>query len=63
MLQAVTHFYSVPGSLLVNFIIMTFFVKAGQYELTDYMKKHEIVNKIKYKITRAFIKVSLHIIK
>ena len=25
---------------------MTYFVKEGQNELADYMKKHEIVNKI-----------------
>ena len=37
---------------------MPYFVKAGQYELADYMKKHEIVNEIKYGITRAFITVS-----
>ena len=70
MLQAVTHFYFVAGSPLVNLspydtwsliflIIMTYFVKAGQYyELADYMKKHEIVNKIKSRITRIVIKVS-----
>ena len=50
MLQAVTLFYVVPGSLLVNLspydtwyfdllIIMTYFVKDGQYELAYYMKK------------------------
>ena len=43
MLQAVTHFYSVPAFLLV--------------------KKHEIVNNIKSRITRAFIKVSTNINK
>ena len=38
---------------------MTYFVKAGQYELADYMKKkNEIVNKIQSSITRAFIKAS-----
>ena len=37
---------------------MNYLVKAGQYELADYMKKHEIVNRIYAKITRAFIKVS-----
>ena len=36
----------------------TYFVKDGQYELTNYMKKHEIVNKIEYRLTRAFTKVS-----
>ena len=44
--------------ILIFLIIMPYFVKAGQYELADYMKKHEIVNKIKYGITRAFITVS-----
>ena len=34
-------------SILIFLIIMAYFVKAGQYELADYMKKHEIVNKIK----------------
>ena len=38
---------------------MTYFVKAGQYELADYMRKNqEIVNKIESRIARAFIKVS-----
>ena len=37
---------------------MTYFVKASQYKLADYMKKNEIVNKIKSRITRAFIQVS-----
>ena len=37
---------------------MTYFVKASPYELADYMKKHEIVNKIKSRINRAFIKIS-----
>ena len=44
--------------ILIFFIIMKYLVKAGQYELVDYMKKHEIVNRIYAKITRAFIKVS-----
>ena len=43
---------------LVFLIIMTYFVTSGQYELTDYMKKHKIVNKIESRLTRAFIKVS-----
>ena len=43
--------------ILIFLIIMTYFVKAGQYELADYMKKHEIVKKKKSQITRAFIKV------
>ena len=33
-------------------------MKIGQYKLAVYMKKHEIVNKIKSRLTRAFIKVS-----
>ena len=37
---------------------MTYFVKTGRYESADYMKKHEIVNEIKSRITRALIKVS-----
>ena len=37
---------------------MTYFVKNGQYELADYMKKHEIVNKIESRLTRALIRVS-----
>ena len=32
--------------ILILLIIMTYFVKDGQYELADYVKKHEIVNKI-----------------
>ena len=44
--------------ILIFLIIMTYFVKAGQYELADYTKKHEIVSKIESGITRAFIKVS-----
>ena len=45
--------------IFVSLIIMTYFVKAGQFELADFMKKNnEIVNKIKSGITRAFIKVS-----
>ena len=43
--------------ILIFLIIMLYFVKGGQYELADYMKKHEIVNKIKYGITRAVITV------
>ena len=43
--------------ILIFLIIITYFVKADQYELADYMRKHEIVNKIKSKITRAFIKI------
>ena len=38
--------------------IMTCFVHDGRYELANYMKKHEIVNKIESILTRAFIKVS-----
>ena len=49
MLQAVTHFYIVPGSLLVILSpydtwyfnspkIMTYFVKASKYDLADYTK-------------------------
>ena len=41
--------------ILIFVIIMTYFVKAGQFELADYMKKHKIENKIKSRITRAFI--------
>ena len=41
--------------ILILLIIMTYFVKDGQYELADYMRKHEIVNKIVYRLTRAFI--------
>ena len=37
---------------------MTYFVKDGQYGVVDYMKKHEILNKIESRLTRAFIKVS-----
>ena len=44
--------------ILILFIIMTYFVKDGQYELADYMKKHETVNKIESRLARAFIKVS-----
>ena len=44
--------------LLIFFEIMTYFVEDGQYELADYIKKHEIVNKIESRITRAFIKIS-----
>ena len=47
-----------PGQfidILIFFIIIAYFVKAGHYELADYMKKHEIVNKIKSRITRASI--------
>ena len=44
--------------ILNLFIIMTYFVKDGQYELVDYMKKLELVNKIESRFTRAFIKVS-----
>ena len=44
--------------ILVFLIIMTYFVKDGQYELADYRKNHEIVNKIEPSTTRAFIKVS-----
>ena len=44
--------------ILIFLIIMTYFVKDGQYKLAEYMKKHEIVNKIESRITRAFIKVS-----
>ena len=44
--------------ILIFFTIMTYFVKAGLYELANYIKKQEIVNKIGSKITRAFIKVS-----
>ena len=44
--------------ILILLIIMIYFVKDGQYELADYMKKHEIVNKIEFRLTRAFIKVS-----
>ena len=44
--------------LLIFFEIMTYFVEDGQYELADYIKKHEIVNKIASRITRAFIKIS-----
>ena len=48
MLQAVTHFDVVPGSLLVNLtldilillIIMSYFVKDGQYEFVDYVNKN-----------------------
>ena len=43
--------------ILILVIIMTYFVKAGQYELADYIKKHEFVKIIKSKIIRAFIKV------
>ena len=34
-----------------------YFVKAGQYELAGYVEKHEIVNIIKSRLTRAFIKL------
>ena len=45
--------------ILIFLLIMTYFVKAGQYELADHMqKKHEIVIKIKSRITKAFMKVS-----
>ena len=44
--------------ILILLIIMTYFVKDGQYELADYMKKHEIVNKIESRLTRAFTTVS-----
>ena len=44
--------------ILIFPIIMTYFVKAGQYELADYMKKDEIKKKIESGSTRAFIKVS-----
>ena len=37
---------------------MTSFVEAGQYELADDMKKHEIVHKIKSRLARDFIEVS-----
>ena len=38
--------------ILIFLIIMTYFMKAGQNELADYMKKHKIVNQIKSRITR-----------
>ena len=38
--------------ILIFLKIMTYFVKAGKYELVDYMRKHEIVNKIESRITR-----------
>ena len=44
--------------ILILLIIMTYFVKEGQYELADYMKKHETINKIESRLTRAFINVS-----
>ena len=44
--------------ILIFLIIMIYFVEASQYELADFMKKHQIVNKIKSRITRAFINVS-----
>ena len=44
--------------ILIFLIIMTYFVKAGQYQLANNMKKHEMVNKIKWRITKTFIKVS-----
>ena len=44
--------------ILILLIIMTYFVKDGQYEVADYMKKHEIVIKIVSRLTRAFVKVS-----
>ena len=45
--------------IFILLIIMTYFVKDGQYELADYMKKHEIINKIESRLTTAFIKVSI----
>ena len=49
MLRAVSHFFPFQGSwsikahmtldILIFPIIMTYFVKAGQYKLADYMKK------------------------
>ena len=39
---------------------MTYFVKDDHYELADYMKKHDVGNKIESRLTRAFIKVSHH---
>ena len=44
--------------ILILLIIMTYFVKDSQYELADYIKKHETVNKIQSRLTRAFIKAS-----
>ena len=44
--------------ILILLIIMTYLVKDGQYELVDYMKKHEIVNKIESTLPRVFLKVS-----
>ena len=44
--------------ILIFLIIMTYFVKAGQYKLADYLEKHEIVNKIKSRLTTVYIKVS-----
>ena len=41
--------------ILIFLIIMTYY---DLIELADYMKKHEIVNKIKSRITRTVIKVS-----
>ena len=43
--------------ILILLIIITYFVKDSQYELANYMKKHEIVNKIESKFTWALIKV------
>ena len=44
--------------ILILLIIITYFVKDGQYKLADYMKKHEIVNKIESRLTRVFMNVS-----
>ena len=44
--------------ILIFLINMIYFVKARQYKIADYMEKHEIVNEIKSRITKAFIKRS-----
>ena len=44
-------------TLDIFLIIMTYFLKASQYELVDYMKKKKIVKKIESRITRASLKV------
>ena len=65
MLQAVTHFYFVPWSLLVDlspydiwYLDFLIFCESRSIRISRLYEKHEIANTIKSRITRASIRVS-----